>query len=141
MKSIPHISEYLNSKDKNIFNEPVYRLVWSDEQTEKRKGYFDGSNYHSIREMPKYNYIQERWILEKWFPPINNDSIDTSRGTYEPVWVFEDKNNIHLEPTLIVIQIIIQAANGKLPTPEERKDKDNLKMKQEIDEVLQIIGE
>ena len=141
MKSILHITEYLSTKGRNIFNEPIYRLIWSDDQVEGRKGYFEGSNYPSIREMPKYNYIKERWILEKWFPPIQSDAIDSSRGTYEPAWVFEDKDNNSLEPNILAISIIIQAANGKLPTPEERKDKDTRKMQQEVDEILQIIGE
>ena len=38
---------------------PRYRLVWADDQFEKRGP--DGE------QMPKYSYLKERFILEKYF--------------------------------------------------------------------------
>lgn len=109
----------------------IWRLVWSENITEKRKGTFQdwyGSifvrEYSGIREARKYNYISERWILEK-FSPGKVDKYDISGdsgGSYEPFYVFESGSGEYLEPTYRTVQFIIQfARQSAVMTPAERQ--------------------
>jgi len=81
----------------NPFKQPCFRLVFSDNTLEKRLGTFVDwygklfiREYRGVREVPKYNYLKGKWVLEKWFPPMSVPEIDTSQGVYEPVYVFQD---------------------------------------------------
>jgi len=73
---------------------PNYRLVWSEDQYEKRIGEFDIVTESGIflrkevgvKEVPKYRYFREKWVLEKIFP-INGPGL-TEKWSYEPVYAF-----------------------------------------------------
>ena len=98
---------------------PLFRLVWSDDARELRTGtfrLFSGSTF--IKEVQetkltaKYNWIKERWILEQWFPPevAQNDELPESvQGSYEPIFVF-DKAGEPLPLALLPVQFIVQNA-------------------------------
>ena len=98
--------------------DPLFRLVWSNDQRELRKGTFtDWQNgikireYQSTEQVYKYNYILNRWVLEQWFPPevcLNPELPDSIHGSYEPIYVFEDKDGNSLPLVLRVVQIIVR---------------------------------
>ena len=100
-------------------DDPLFRLVWSDDAHELRTGtfrVFSGSTF--IKEVQetkltaKYNWIKERWILEQWFPPdiAQNDELPESvQGSYEPIYVF-DKAGEPLPLALLPVQFIVQNA-------------------------------
>lgn len=101
---------------------PLYRLVFSDSQTEKRLGEFEEFSgkiflrrFFGVREVPKYSYIKGRWILEVWLP-ISNPEIYNSEynGSYEPVWVFQDANGNHQQPIWKAIQLLISWNENKI---------------------------
>lgn len=117
----------------NPMGEPMFRIVWSDDAREYRKGkYCDFYNDIFIRETvetrltKKYDYIHERWILEKWAPPelTSHSELPLSyKGSYEPVWVFEDKKGEYVAPIQRAVDIIINMMNNPVHmTPEERRD-------------------
>jgi hypothetical protein len=98
---------------------PRFKLIWSDEEYELRHGNFDivyngiylRTEENVTKLVPKYSYIKERWILEKFFPPPGKLSKELPlawKGTYEPIYVF-DTNGVALIPRLDVCQVVIYA--------------------------------
>lgn len=111
------IQAWLNKQDKNPANEPIYRLVWADDQIETRRGIFrefygniflrETSGFQQVR---KYSYLKGRWILEKWLPPelvFTPDIPESHNGSYEPLFPFEDKNGNPLPLSLRVVELIV----------------------------------
>ena len=118
-REVDAINKYLESNYGRYLNgSPIFRLVWSDDMFENRWGQYEiysGPIYlrseEGVRLVPKYNYIKERWILEKFCPPPNSitkELPDSIHGTYEPLYVFEARGKA-LTPILPVCQIIIYA--------------------------------
>jgi hypothetical protein len=101
----------------NPRGEPTFRIVWSDEQFENRRGtYSDFYGKLFIRQVvetrlvPKYPQIRHEWILEKWFPPeisANSELPDSVRGSYEPVQVFRHANGEAVPVTERIVKEII----------------------------------
>lgn len=132
---------------------PNYRLVWSEEIFEARLSTFrdfDSSGAIFLREVtevrtvPKYNYIKNRWILEKYFG-YSADEIKNGDG-YECIYCFEDKNGNFLVPTIKVLDIILYSARyGKPQKWRERvaemKDKEFKSIQSDIDHVLDVTPE
>ena len=104
----------------NLFNKPLYKLVWSTSELELRHGTF--REFHDdvfIREVTetrwtrKYWYINDRFILERWIPPelcATKELPDSSQGSYEPIYTFEDGDRLYLEPNIKVLDFIITMA-------------------------------
>ena len=74
----------------------VHRIVWSTNLTEKRHGKYDifaGSIYVrtevGVKEVLKYPFDQDRWVLEKLVNVENNDELLT-KTSYEPLYIFKD---------------------------------------------------
>lgn len=105
---------------KYIDGRPKWRVIWSDDEIEKRlveKETFSGTIYIGMAaEMEvtkKYSYIRERWILEKLiFSPIPQ-IVDSERGHYEPYWVFQDKHGNYLKPLWRIVEILVNFAITK----------------------------
>lgn len=137
-----------NNRGKNPAGEPNYRVVWSGEMTEKRFGTFRDFSpsglfireFRGVREVPKYPYLKERWILERWIPPeysANSEIIDSNKGTYEPLYVFEDYKGNSLPLSLKVVQFITHCCeNPEHVTPEQRRDMNERIEDAEIQEFL-----
>jgi len=91
----------------NLFKMPNFRLVFSDNQFEKRWGTFREfygkiflREYTAMKEVPKYGFIKGKWVLERWLPPsltYTPEVPDSSNGSYEPMYVFQDVNGNALE--------------------------------------------
>lgn len=97
------INDYLKTVGLNPSGEPLFRLVWSDSQHEVRQGVFDefyGSLYvrtaTGVRDVPKYPHLKARWVVEMW-----------RFGSYEFLYVFEDKFRNALPLNLRVVQLIV----------------------------------
>lgn len=93
-----------------------WRVVWSDDQIEKRwvthtsEGFILTSPM--VAEVPKYNYIHHRYILEKLTPVSNfieSDLVD--KTSYEPLWTFEDSQGNPLPPIWEAIYLLVQQVN------------------------------
>ena len=95
--------------------QPNWRVVWSDEQLEMRHGTFnkitEGGLYlgqeTGVREVPKYPYIKNKFVLEKLVPIgiITDGMLD--KVSYEPIWTFEDKFGEPLPVKWEAIEFII----------------------------------
>ena len=112
--------------------------------TEKRFGHFQDfygdlfvRAYDGIRECRKYNYIKDRWILEKFTPGYNPEIQDDYGGTYEPFFVFESAKGEYLPPTIKVVQFIVYMARHRVvTTAAERKEIMEAAEEQELKEFL-----
>src|SRR5665213_752658 len=98
---------------------PIWRIVFSEDQYEKRLGTYDdfsdGGIYlrtvTEVREAPKYKqWIHEKYILERLVvvPVQQEDTLPTSKVSYEPIWVFEDRHGNYLPPKWEASEAIIK---------------------------------
>ena len=109
---------------------PIFRLVWSDDQIEKRFGTI--SEYYGsifvrevtgLHEVPKYMYIQHRWVLEKLMFAMTDKVIglDLDNRCYEPVYTFEDKFGNALPVEWWAVEMIVKRLLGVMSGDVERK--------------------
>lgn len=111
---------------------PKFRIVWSEDQYEYRKGIFENwygsiflSREECVKEVRKYSYIKDRWILEKLILASNPELPNSRNGSYEPVFVFQNKDGVYLEPIWAAIELLMYALTGPrqtLPTPNEDEE-------------------
>src|SRR6188768_947740 len=91
--------ERINTKLKDEYgsteNFPNFRVVWSEDQLEKKLCYYTASGMQlltpEIREVPKYRqWIHSKYLLEglKIVPDFQAKEI-SSKLSYEPIWQFE----------------------------------------------------
>lgn len=97
---------------------PNFRVVFSDDQFEKRWTDFTDDGFQllqpEVRELPKYRqYIRHRYILERLIPVVGESDL-TTKTSYEPAWVFQDKNQNYLPPffdgCVLIIDSILERA-------------------------------
>ncbi|MFI5420539.1 MAG: hypothetical protein ACHQ1H_06190 [Nitrososphaerales archaeon] len=124
-------NKFLKKQGKVPSGAPLFKLVWSNSETELRSGTFEDyttgglfiRTFVGTRRVLKYNYIIDRWILEKWFPPeltISHELPDSKNGSYEPLYVFEDKKGNYLPPNLKALNFLIeQTRQPNRSTPEQ----------------------
>jgi hypothetical protein len=120
----------LSKQGTSITGKVIYRLVWSEHIFEYRHGLFRDFTPSGLfirevvetRKARKYNYIKERFILEKWAPgnlTANAELPDAINGDYLPIYVFEDKKGDYLAPTRKALEFIVNYMQGKVPQDEE----------------------
>lgn len=105
-----------------VSSNPIWRLVWSEDELENRLTNYTKEGLQLLTPIvvtvPKYRqWVQDRYILERLtvVPEFQQDEIQ-SKISYEPVWVFEDRNKQYLPPIWDAIKVIIDsiyAATGK----------------------------
>lgn len=92
-----------------------FRVVWSSDQLEKRLMHETDNGVQlltpEIREVKKYSYVMNRYILERLtlVPPQNMAELAGAPISYEPLWVFQDKNHNALSFRFDVCEIVIDA--------------------------------
>jgi len=99
-----HINRVLSERyGWNFRGDALFRVVWSDDQRELRRGVYE-DYYRStiylrtvaeVRRAPKYSWLPEHWILERWFPgellkAYHDELPDSHEGSYEAIYVFQD---------------------------------------------------
>lgn len=126
------INNYLKRWGNNPQGESLLRLVWSDDQRELRFGTFEefcGPLYlrtiTTVKETLKYSWIEKRWILELWQPPekvLSSELPESHKGSYEPVYVFQDASGEALPLNLRVVELICSAMMNQPPTKGDIKE-------------------
>lgn len=91
---------------------PNYRIVWSDDQYEKRITTHDdrGNEYihPEVKILPKYKqYIRHRYILER-LTVVEGETDLLEKVVYEVIWTFQDKNGKYLPPWFEACRHIIE---------------------------------
>jgi hypothetical protein len=127
-----------------ITGDPIWRVVWSENQFEKRLMDTTDSGLSllrpEVRLVPKYRqWIKEKYVLERLvlIPEINIPELPSTKTSYEPIFVFSDKHDNYLPPRIDVAKIVIDtvyAAQGKSslakytdnPDEEQRKSVEDI---------------
>src|SRR3972149_7749627 len=102
---------------------PNFRVVYSDDQYEKRFGTFEDYNgsifirrVTETREVPKYWHIKERYILERAMPILTPDAqkeLVDKKFDYYVVWTFETGDGKKsLPPLYAVCHYVIETIYG-----------------------------
>ena len=118
-------------------NLPRFRVVFSEDQYEKRWTEYtdDGLQllHPEVRLLPKYKqWVKAKYVLERLIPIVGETDL-VDKVSYEPAWVFQDKNGNYLPPFFegckFVIESMLEVINrgvhftkykDKTLTPEER---------------------
>lgn len=107
----------------SITGEPIWRVVWSEDQFEKRLTEFSDTGlkllYPEVRELPKYRqWIRNKYVLERLVlvPDASIRELPAAKQSYEPIYVFQDVHGNALPPRTDACQFVVQAvyaAQGK----------------------------
>lgn len=136
----------------NLVGQPLFRISWSDAQTEKRFGVYNEfygdifvREIRGLREVPKYPYVKERWVLERWMPPAlayTSEIPSTAEGSYEPLFVFQTEQGESLPLNEEVIhKMIHMVLHPQLPGDrmsdlrQQERDAFDLEVKQNLEEL------
>lgn len=113
---------FLDSFDRvpegNIYSgKPMFRIILSKDRIEKRYGVFNIYENDifirtetGLKDLPKYWFYPECWVLEQWYKPEishSPDIPDTVNGSYECFYAFIDnKNNpLPFHPKVVEIRM------------------------------------
>lgn len=110
-----------------ITGQPMWRVVWSEDQFEHRHGTYDDYSpaglylrtVTEVRYVPKYRqWIKEKYVLERLvvIPETNQGDLPAAKLSYEPMYPFETNSGKYLPPRIDACQFIIDtilAAQGK----------------------------
>lgn len=113
-ETIESINEKLISEFGLEFNgQPRFRVVWSDDQFEKRWTNYTDEGFElinpEVREIPKYRqWIQGRYILERLVPIVGESDLTEQIG-YESAWVFQDRFQNYLPPYFDGCKFVIES--------------------------------
>lgn len=129
MKIIPTEVDEINRQlrehfgaDANDRDSPIWRVVWSDDQYEKRETEYNDEGYRllfpRVAVLPKYQWIKERWILERLVlvPEVNSKELLGRKVSYEVIYIFETQQGVYLPPNFNAAKFVIDtiyAAQGK----------------------------
>lgn len=125
--------ESINSQLKDEFGVdtvtglPIWRIVFSEDQFEKRLGTYDDftpagiylRTVTEVREVPKYRqWIKQKYILERLVVvPISHEmELPTAKMSYEPIYVFQTGSGKYLPPKFEAAKLVVDtvyAAQGK----------------------------
>jgi len=124
----------LNSKiadvfGKNVAGLPKYRVVWSSDEKEKRFGTFNEyygdiflRSHTGVKGVPKYDWLPDRWVLEKLTPVSNPELL--VKVSYEPVFVLQSAKGEFLPLNYDVIVIVINALENPIRRPARTEKSD-----------------
>ena len=127
---------------------PMWRIVWSADQFEKRKSKFTPAGIELIQpqvfEFPKYPHVKNKWILENLVlvPDFQQDELCGLKKSYECMFVFEhQRTGAMLPPRYDVSQFIIHtievAKGAKFNAAKYKQDPE--KAKKELDEMHEYL--
>src|ERR1043166_1123060 len=117
LESIETLNERLENTYGKYENFPRWRIVYSEDQYEKRLTHYTSEGFELLSpvmmELPKYKqWIHNKYILELIMPiPEFQRHEVVGVLSYEPVWVFEDGRGRPLPPKWEAIQLIIKTVH------------------------------
>lgn len=158
MTEVERINKYLvESFGATLQGKPLWRLVWSDKQFEYRHGTFHEfwndiflRSETTTKLRPKYSHVKERWILERYFPSEFTQCAELPEaslaGSYEPIYVFQDKEGNYLAPNLRVVDFFIRMAEKSPRVSQKQREQDIIdellrREQREVEEIALALGE
>jgi hypothetical protein len=125
---------------------PRFRVVWSEDQYEKRLTSFTDEGFEllapEVRELPKYKqWIREKFILERLVPIVGDTDLVT-KVSYEPAWVFQDKNGNYLPPFFDGCKLVVESLMEKMGHKGHAKYKDpNVSKEERLEQIKKVEAE
>jgi hypothetical protein len=129
------LNEFLkNTYGTSIDGRPIFRLLWTTGVTEKRRSHFiDMSDdifirdVIEVREVLKYPFAQERWVLERIIPipfEVKTELMTDDNWSYEEVYIFQTKAGeyLPLSPMMVEAALYLFFKFYLAMTPKERAD-------------------
>jgi hypothetical protein len=123
------------------FGVPNFRIAWSTGLTEKRFGTF--SDFYGkiflrqvteVRDVLKYPFDQDRWILERAQSAAGNREL-MGDYSYEPLYVFKDEHGLYLPLERRPVEVLIHRIKNPLSPSQIREVLEKRLESQEEDEV------
>ncbi len=105
-------TKLINEFGRELNGKAKFRVVFSEDQYEKRITEFTNEGFKllqpEVRLLPKYQqWVRAKYVLERFIPVVGEtDLLDNM--SYEPVWVFQDKNGNYLPPFFDGCALIIE---------------------------------
>jgi hypothetical protein len=101
-----------------LSNMPRFRVVFSEDQFEKRLTDYSDSGLFlttpQVRLLPKYKqWITAKYILERYVE-VQGETDLVERHSYEPAWVFQDKLGRYLPPFYEGCKLIIESMYSRI---------------------------
>lgn len=141
MESLERVNTNLQAEFGDDHNSPKFRVVYSDDQFEKRWMTHTDEGlqliHPEVRLVPKYkHYIKNRYILER-FVPIVGDSDLTVKVGYEPCWTFAEGIDITSDTFYDACKFVIEgllaragrpSGHAKYKDPDESPEARSLKI-------------
>lgn len=130
------LAEYYGYRE----NKQRFRLVWANDEREKRWGVFEDfvgdifiRQVSEVREVPKYPFAKNRYVLEVLASQVSSEVMN--HNGYEPVFVF-DNNGIYLDPVWTAIEFIIHAIQQPVEkdTPAELERQEERRFNKEVED-------
>jgi len=100
----------------------IFRISLADEQFEMRLTDSTDSGilllHPEVRKLPKYQWLKGLYLIERLvlIPDVNQNELPSQKLSYEPLFVFWDKDQKYLPPKWEVAELVIRtvlAAQGK----------------------------
>jgi hypothetical protein len=104
----------------------MWRVSWSNDQYEKRLTDTTDEGlqllYPEVRELPKYQWIRSRWILERLcgVPVQHVRELPTIKLSYECAWVFKDRTDDYIRPVFEAAKFIVDVIYSREGKPFPR---------------------
>lgn len=150
MIELPEVVKAINKRLQKLYPD-TYRIVFSDNEFENRKGEFNvyfGTLFlrteTGIRNVKKYPYIKSRFIIEKFVPPplsFIEELPDSIKGSWEPLYVFEGAGGNYLKPIMKVALIVCNANQNPVKYWDRKKQFDEEEQKQELADYNSVADE
>jgi len=142
---IEFINQKLLEEYGSEYSSPIYRVVWSEDQFEKRFTDYTSEGFRllepEVRLLPKYrHYITAKYILEILVPVPKNQETDLiTKVSYEPLWVFQDKKQNYLPPFYEGCKLIIESRLAAMNGSGYPKYKDKNETEEEYEARIQRV--
>jgi len=134
--------EIVNKYGTVIDGRPRFRVSWTNDQVEKRRGTFSDWYGHilirtvtEVRECLKYPapYERDRWVLESLIFQPFEDIMDSPNGHYEPLYLFRTKDYKFQKPIWKAVDFLINSVlYGVKRTISDRIEEDRKAFAQEV---------
>ena len=101
-----------------VSSKPMFRVVWADDQTEKRLMDTSESGAQllrpAVREVKKYGYLSEVHVLEQFVvvPDFQQEELADAKVSYEPLYAFPQGITPSWEALKFIVDTV-HAAMGK----------------------------
>lgn len=111
---------------------PIFRVVWSEDQFEKRLTEYTDSGVKlltpEVRTVPKYSYLKDVYVLERrvLVPEQSQKELAGLKKSYEPLWNFHQEDGTPIPPSIQGCKFIIDTVYAALGKRDLSKYKDPL---------------